>query len=405
MKKNVKNTFLFVLAFLLTTAYVYSQSKEELEKQRLQKVEEIKFTRKLIEETTEQQKQTLGYLNALNRQIQSRKELIKTMRSEIDLIQEQINEVSGVISSLENDLTTLKDEYAKMIYYAHKNKGVYTNMMYIFSSSSFNQAFNRMNFIRYYSQYRQKQIELIQMVQKSLSQKVDELQEQEIEKRALLSEMNLEVDNLQSDQSEYSTLVVELKDKEQELKDQLREQERIAERLNRAIEDIIKREMEEARKRAEQAKTDIPLLTPEQLKLSNEFSQNKAKLPWPVDQGIISSTYGRKPHPTLPGVITNNNGIDIQVSRGTTVKAIFNGTVSRIVNIPGANRAVIIRHGDYFTVYSNINTVYVNAGDQVNTGTEIGVIATNNQSGETILHFELWHQTNHQNPQTWLFKK
>lgn len=407
MKEYGNNLFrlLLLLLFLLPVTTAWPQNRAELERQREQTRKEIEYTRELIDETTEKHKSTVSYLNLLSQKIQAREKLIENYNNDLVILENQIQSNASVVQSLENDLEALHDEYAQMIRMAYRNSLGNNMMAFIFSAHTFQQAYKRVQFLRHYTERRQRQVELIVATRETLNNRVEELQQNQVEQQKILDEVNNELRTLENDQANHSELLADLQNREEDLKKELQEKERTAARLNRAIESIIEREMEEARRRREQeARQEIPEHEREDVRLSQGFEENKSRLPWPVERGFITQTFGRHEHPTLKGVYINNNGIDIQTSRGGNARSVFKGEVSRLINIPGAYNAVIIRHGQYFSVYSNLSDVYVQPGQQIETGTPIGTIVSNAETGETILHFEIWKDRQKQNPQTWLYK-
>lgn len=404
-RRAMKKTHsLIFLLFLFFTGEAIAQSREELERQREETREEIEYTKQLIDETTEKHEETLSHLQLLEQQIASREELIENYNEEIRLLENQIETNNQVVNSLEEDLENLREEYEKMIQMAHRNRLGNSMVTFILAAESFQQAFKRVQFMRHYSDQRQLQISLIESTQETLNDKVSELEEQQEEQKDLRASVNEELETLENDRQEEAELLATLEGREEELKEELEEKQERAERLNRAIEQIIQQEMEEAEERREEdEKHAVPEHEREDLQLSQNFEDNKSQLPWPVDQGFITETFGRHEHPTLDGVYVENNGIDIQTNRGERAKAIFEGEVSRIINIPGADDAVLLRHGEYFTVYSNLDEVFVEPGHEVNEGQELGSISVNSDSGETVIHFELWKNKEKQDPEIWLY--
>ena len=392
---------ILLLVFLLFATELFAQSREELERQREQTREEIEYTRELIEETTERHQETVSHLQLLEQQIASREELIDNYNEEISILENQISMNNQVINSLEEDLENLRSEYAEMIKMAHRNRMGNSMVYFLMAAESFQQAFKRVQFMRYYSERRQRQMELIKATQASLNNRVEDLKEQQEEHEELLASVNQELQTLENDKREQANLLENLEGREEELKAELEEKQETAERLNRAIERIIEQEMQEAQERRQEEK--VPDHESEDLQLSQSFEENKNKLPWPVEQGFIIETFGRHEHPTIQGVYVNNNGIDIQTNRGENAHAVFEGEVSSVINIPGAYEAVIVRHGEYFTVYANLTEIHVQSGQSVEAGDPIGRIGTNPDSGETVIHFEVWQNREKTDPEIWLY--
>ncbi len=399
MKRYAKNLLFIVLS--LVSAYAFGQTKKELEQKRKEKEEEIRFTKNLIQETSKKQKQTLNHLKVLNRQIESREELISTLNQEIQSLRASIQTNQEVVSSLEEDLKVLKEEYEKMVEFSYKTRSRYHKLVFIFSAESFNKAYKRLRFLRYYSDFRKRQIEMIRKTRASLEDKLKKLEKQRSKKRSLLAKEQKAKKELEADLEEKSEIVQNLNNKEEELKEKLAKKKKRAKELEAAIERLIEKEMKakESESGSEYAKT------PEAKIVSDKFEKNKANLPWPVEEGFISSGFGKQPHPTLSGNYIINNGIHITTSNDAKAKAVFQGEVRRIVKQRDGGLALIIRHGKYFTVYSNLRETKVEPGEQVKTNDVVGLVKTNGGTGKAELHFQIWHSYEKLNPTKWLAQK
>jgi len=400
---------LFVL--FIFSADVYSQSKKELEqrKQKLQK--EIEETNKQLKATEKSKTLTATQVNALKKKIRLRQELIGTISGELNVLNSEITSTSGEIATLENKTLQLKKEYANMLLFAQRNKESYQRMMFVFASEDFNQAYKRLKYLQQYSEHRKKQAALIDSTQKQLTGKKQKLEAQKNEK-AVLREAELKQKTvLEQDKKEQDKLLTRLQDREKKLKQQLAEKQKAKQKLDRAIDDLIKKEIAAAKKKATAAgkknvtSANVFSLTPEAQKLSAGFANNKGKLPWPVEKGNISSSFGEHAHPELKGIVVKNNGVDIRSEPNSQARSIFDGEVTGVINIPGANSAVIIRHGEYLTVYSNLETVSVKKGDKVSTLQRIGKIYTDSDIGRAELHLEIWKGTVKMDPAAWLARK
>jgi len=386
---------------------IYAQKdKSELrqEKQKLEK--EIEHTSKLLDNTKQSKKTSLNKLVLNNKKIQKRQQLIRNIEAEIKRINNSIVANQKRISVLQKKLEKLKNEYAQMIRAAQQNRNDITRLMYIFGSEDFNQALRRMRYFRQYSRYRHEQTEMIKSTQDSISQKNEELRDMRKTKISLKSRQEMEKKNLVNEKIEQNRAVQRLADKEKELLAELRRKERAAKELQSAIERVIAAEIkksEEVERPADEKVIKRTFeMTPEQAQLSDNFSANRGKLPWPTAKGIISGTYGEHPHPVLKYIKTRNNGIDIITSPDTRARAVFDGTVTNIMSVPNLNRVVIIRHGEYLTVYSNLENVSVEIGQSIKTKDPIGSVFTDPDTNKTELHFELWKGKNLQNPSRWL---
>jgi septal ring factor EnvC (AmiA/AmiB activator) len=430
-----------LFVFLLFMGQVKAQSKKELEKKKSQLQSEIKVTNQLLNETKKNKRISLNQLVTLNKKIGIREELINTIGTEINLLGNQINDNQQRIYYLQNELEKLKKEYASMIYYAYKNQSNYDKLMFVFSAQDFNQAFKRLKYFQQYSDFRKNQAALIDSTKKKIYEENANLQEKKQDKNKLLLNEEDEKQTLTKEKQEKEKVLTQLQSKEKQLKKELAKKQSDANKLNAAIKKIIddelKRVREEAREAAkakrkkekeaaiaaakkenktavtktikeEERETEKEVeeaelkLTPEAQKLSNSFAANKAKLPWPVAEGIISSSFGEHEHPVLKGIKVKNNGIDISTKNSAPTRAVFDGVVTGVISIPGAGKAVIIRHGEYLTVYSNLSSVSVGKGDKVKTKQQIGIVL-DGEEDRSEMHFEIWKGSILLNPAQWIY--
>lgn len=390
------------------------RKQKELEQQRKKKEEEIALTKRLLNQTEKEKKKSLNQLHLLNKQIGMRESLIQTVNQEIEGIDGQIFSKRADIEAILADLKVRKKEYAEMVYLAYKNKRVFDPLTFVLSASSFHQAARRIEFLRSLSASRTLQMELIRQTQENLEEELAQLEGIRIEKSSLVSKKEEEKTELEQDKKEENQLVGNLKSKEKELKKELKEKQKAAKKLDDAIARIIREEIERARKeeetrqkkegKTEKKGTDLAM-TPEAVALSASFTANKGKLPWPVEKGFIIRSFGEHRHPTLPNVKTVNNGIDIVTTDGSNARAVFQGEVRAIFNVPGMQNAVMINHGEFFTVYTHLETVTVKKGDKVTTKQNLGKVYKDPEDGKSIVHFELWQGNVKQNPETWIFPK
>ena len=293
-----------------------------------------------------------------------------------------------------------------MIYYAYKNQDAYSRLMFVFASKDFEQAFMRLKYMQQYNDYRHKQAEIIIKSKRNLDEKVQGLETQKSSQRVLLSSEQAEKSNLNSEKTEKEQVFSKLQVQEGKLKKDLEKKKKDADKLQQAIQRVIQKELEKIQKEAEtenKPKPDKLLLTPESQQLSISFANNKNKLPWPVVKGIVSEHFGVHPHPLMPNIDINNNGIDITTSTGSLTRAVFDGDVKAVVNMPGSGKFILIRHGEYLTIYSNLKDVYVKVGDKVKTKDNIGSILFDEDDSKTLLHFEIWKGQVKLDPESWLF--
>jgi murein hydrolase activator len=402
-------TVLFLFPFLSFS----QESKEKLQKTKKQLEDDIRYTAKLLEETHKTKQNSLNKVILLNKQIEKRELLINAISGEVDQIQVQMELQSRHISSLSAELKKMKNEYARMIYYAYKNLNSYNRLLFIFSAEDFNQAYRRLLYYQQYSAYRRTQAELIRDAQMNLNHKQKELEETKSQKLTLARSQESEKGHLTQEKEEKDKTVQQLSKKEKELEAALREKQKAAAKLEREIEKLITSEIRAAAERAKKAdnrdaktkmksgSTEI-LLTHDEQALSSSFASNRGKLPWPAERGVITGRFGEHPHPVLKYVKVKNNGVDITTEKGASVRAVFNGKVSRVMSFPNLNKVVIVRHGEYLTVYSNLEEVNVKDGQTISTKQMIGKIHTNPEDSKTDLHFEIWLGKTTLDPQEWL---
>ena len=421
MKKQI-NKISFIVLFLSIGLSSFGQTKKDLEKQRKKTEEEIALTKKILKETKNKKQQSIREIVTISRLIEKREELINTINAEIVYVNKDVEGKKNDIEILNNQIDLEKKNYAKAIVQSFKSKKVYNNSLYLFAAKSFNQLFLRFRFSAYLNAAQEKFLFRINEKRNELENILQELLGLKVSKEKLANNKKSEVKELEIDKNEKNKVVVALTGKESELKKNLEKQKKAKENLNAQINAIIAKEIAAARKKANdqksttgnntgknsdkngtQSKTDhnTPSVTPEVKQLSDNFAANKGRLPWPVEKGFISERFGSHAHEKLDQVTVQNNGIDIQASRGSNARCIHKGTVTAIINIPGMGKAVIVNHGEYYTVYSKLKDVSVSQGQTVSLKQVIGSIAED-EDGATEIHFEIWFNQDKQNPELWL---
>ena len=414
--------FLVIIILIGFSHQAFSQNSSELKRRKEALTREIETLSRSLKKTSSSKSLSLRQIKALTTQIRLREEKINTINSEVRLLDNQIADNSNTVRSLQSQLTKLKKEYAGMVLFAFRNQGSYSKLMFIFAASDFNQAYKRLKYLQQFSTYRKKQAQYIQGTQKELNSKIVELDQNKREKTGLLGDQQKERTTLGNEKSNQSKVLSGLSKQEKKLKQELTQKQRESARLNRAIQNAINQEIEAARRRAEaearaaaeKAKAEnkdapdekpiskgssILAATPEAAKLSSDFLGNRGRLPWPVTSGIITESFGIHRYGT--NVTTENNGVDIKTAEGSAVRAVFAGDVAAVQNFAGSY-AVLIRHGEYFTVYSNLRSVSVSRGEKVSLKQNIGTVITDPNDGTTEVHFEVRKGATAMNPATWL---
>lgn len=409
----MKRYFLIFILLFACGANEYSfsqQNKRDLEKKREKILKEIEQTNKLLKQTEKNKNATKAQLDALKKKISLRNDLISSINSEISSLNGEITKTSRNIDSLEKQIVQMRGDYADMVRFAQKNQNRYQAMMYIFAADDFNQGYKRLKYLQQYTENRRTQVDLITATQTELTGKKRDLVTKKNEKTGLKIVQEKQKTELVGEKEQQDKMMANLTQSEKKLQKQLAEKLKAKEKLEKNIAALIRKEVEAAKKKAvSQGKKNVTnenvfSLTPEAKQLSAGFANNKGTLPWPVEQGRISETFGEHPHPLLKNVTIKNDGVDIQSAKGSSVRSVFNGEVTGTVSLPGGS-AIIIRHGEFLSVYSNVENVYVKKGDKVNTKQNIGTIRTDSESGKAELNLQIWKGFTKLNPQLWLAKK
>ena len=411
----MRHVWIVLLALSLSTV-VYGQKSaavRQLEQQRKEALADIEETNKLLQETAQTAKTSLNRLNLLSKQILSRKKVISLLNQELDEIEKDILNIQGQLRTLKRELGDKQTNYGKSMRGLYKRHSSQDKLLFILSAESFSQSMRRMRYLREYADWQKRQANDIVEKQAEISRKQAEMEKTRAEKRALLGTRQEESKKLESEEASQKEEVQLLNKRQKDLKADLQKKRRQAEALNRQIEKQIAEEIARAEAEAKAARereervADTKggyAMTKAEKQLSDNFANNRGRLPYPVaGRHTIVATFGEQQHQELKYVRTSNSGIDIQTSPGADARAVFNGEVTRVFVVPGYNNSVIVRHGNYLTVYSNLSQVYVKAGDRVSTRQAIGRIYSDPEDGNsTILHFQLWKEKTKLNPQPWL---
>lgn len=393
---------IFLLLLVALAVPVIAQkpkTKAQLQKEKQQNLEKIREAEKILSQTSDKKKNTLGELSALKQRISAQENLIGSIKSEISYLDNDITENNEFIGALEDDLKKLKKEYASMLYAAQKANNSATRLTFLFSAASFQQLVMRMQYMKQYSERRKQQAAAITAVQDELSGQVKIIESKRNEKNALLGEEVSENNKLNSLKEQQNKLVKNLEKQEKSLKQDIEDIKKALVELDKKINEIIKEEMERAAREAKaKSKNNTSYVA-----LSASFEDNRSKFAWPAD-GFISQGFGRQNHPALKHVVIENDGVNIQTAQNEKVKSIFGGEVKMVAFLPSIGNSVIVAHGEYFTVYSGLKDVYVKKGQKITTGQEIGLLQVNSE-GVSELRFQIRKNTTPLNPQLWLRPK
>lgn len=390
---KVMGLMIFIVQLSLLSV---GQNTDKLKTQINQLEKEISYTNTLIAETQKTKDVSLVQIKLLDQQIKKQDQLLKKLRQEIQRVDQEIAEKQLMIHQKEEELRSLKEEYAKMIVFARKNLNQYDRTMFIFASQNFNQAYKRLKYFEQYSQYRKNQVRIIQHKQDSLQSSIEKLTKLKEEKTELRSKEESEIVQINKKKIKQERGLRELKGKEKQLKKDLKKKNQQKDKLKKEIEKILAAEAKKAKEFN---------LTPDQIQRSKNFEENKGKLPWPVLKGVVYSSFGEHAHAVLKGIKTRNDGIDIVTNEGGTARVVFDGEVRSIISVPGSpNFAVLVKHGQFFTLYSNLEKVFVKPGDMVKVKQDIGTISKDPEDKTTKLQFQIWKSTSKLNPVNWLSK-
>jgi septal ring factor EnvC (AmiA/AmiB activator) len=409
---------LIILA-LIFSINVFAQNKEALKNQKELIEKEIAYTSTLLEKTRDNKNTSINYLDFLDKKISSQERLIQILNIELNLLQKQIIRLQRKIESSEvlilkkeKEILKLKNEYGSMIYSLQKSKSNRNNLMFVISAENFNQAYKRLLYLKQYAKSRKSQANQIIKNQDSLALNKERLISQQKlinnkmnENLLLVSDKKVKLGTVIESKEEKKTIVAKLQKSEKIFKTKIQKQQKKALLLEQKIKKIIEEEIKKAREAAKKnSESSTISLTPEAKIISDKFSANKGSLPWPLDQGLIVQFFGKQKHRVFNEVETFNNGINIATNKNSNIRSVFDGKISRIFFIKGEGKAVLINHGEFFTVYSGLKEVFVKLGDKILAKEKIGVILTDENDNKTELHFEIWKGYDKQDPSLWLFE-
>jgi septal ring factor EnvC (AmiA/AmiB activator) len=388
---------LIIILSLLGGIGLHAQSRAELEELRKKNLQEIEYVDRMLKTTATQKNENLNELRVIGKKLNLREKLINEYGEEISLLEYRISLNRLATEMLEQDLTNLKKVYASSIVGAYKATKGTPAVAFILSSTDFNQGYKRLKYIQQVARYRRKETETIETIYVELQgtkerlerdrKNINDLKNKEVRQKQILS----------VEQNRKERLVTTLSKKEKQLKQELDEKRRIARQIEKEIERLIEEE------RQKSAKTPM---SSEMKVIGESFGENRGRLPWPVERGIITSHFGLQRHPVLKNVTEDNIGIELTSGGATKAKSVFKGEVVRVFAISGANMAVIVRHGKYLTVYQNLVNVKVKAGDAVSLGQDLGDVYLDNANGDkSVLKFMIYEEKKKLDPELWLLKK
>ncbi|WP_299527701.1 peptidoglycan DD-metalloendopeptidase family protein [uncultured Lutibacter sp.] len=399
--------FLFILSLILSVNISAQKTKRQvLEARRVQNQKDQIYINALLSNTKRKEQNVLSDLSDLKYKIKTRESLITAITNESNELDNEIYINQLEINQNKRDLEALKKDYADMIYKSYKSKSQNSRIMFLLSSENFLQGYKRFQYMKQYTSFRKKQGEEIQQKTIELQVLVDTLKLKKDLKQKLLSQEKKEKTLVEKEKKEQENLLSEVKKKENKYKRQIKqfqkEEARIDALIDKAIRDAIAASNKKAG--ATPSKSAEFTLTAEAKELASKFTLNKGKLPWPVEKGYVSTYYGKQPHPIVKSATIQSNGVRITTEKGSKARAVFEGTVLAVQVMSGNKKAVLIQHGNYISVYKNLENVVVNTGDKVQTKEVIGTIFTDKITDKTILGFVLSDNTKTENPTNWIYK-
>ena len=411
------NRVLFILLLAFTTSVVFCQSKKELESEKTKLQQQIDQVNNQLQTEKTKKKNALKQLHLSEKKIEKQNFLLRNLEKSIDLETESVKQISQsiietqlIIDEKNTDLINLRDSYAKLMYQTYKWDKTYNKLYFLLTSKNINQFFKRQKYLNQISTNRSNKIEEIKKIRNDLFSEKNFLDKQKenlllakSKKEEIFIMKEQQMLFMNEDKISKQKIINQIKKDEKYYKKILQEKIESSKELDRQIRRIIEEEIRIAREKAESENLGSPL-TPEALELSENFLENMGKLPWPLDKGRIVERYGKQKHKVIKGIETFNNGVDFETDKNQSCRAVFDGKISRIFFIKGKGKAVLINHGEFYTVYSGLKNVIVKTGDKVISKQSIGTVLTSDVNQDTNLHFEIWRGKNSQNPSIWLYK-
>lgn len=395
---HIRTLFITAILVLCPVVVGYAQDTKAYEEKKARLEREIAIIDKQLAENTSQSSSMLSDLTLIRKNISNRKSLVNEADRRVRQYSDSIYLAQREINRLQARIDTLTSHYAKLVRSAYKNRDARVWYMYMLASDNLGQAFRRFGYFRNLSSQMKSEAKDIRVMQEELEGKKQRLTAMKAEAEALKAERVKELEKLKKDEAKADSVVKKLQKDKKKYQNQLASKKKEVNALNRQIAKLIEDAMkaDDPKKQKSSSKKSAPV----DMKLDGEFSKNKGKLPWPAD-GPVVGTFGKHYHPVYKNLeLPSNNGIDVALAKGSDVKAVFDGTVTQVITMPGYNQCVLVQHGNYFTLYCKMKSVSVKVGEKVKTGQKLGTIDTIN--GQTQLHFEVWKGSTPQNPESWL---
>ncbi|TXE19052.1 peptidoglycan DD-metalloendopeptidase family protein [Psychroserpens burtonensis] len=401
-----KLTYILFIFLLLNsfTSEAQSDKQKELEAKRVKFQNELKQLNVLLFSNKKEEKSVVSLVEDLNYKVSVRRNLIKVTNDQANLLTREINANQNEITSLRDQLTALKKDYSEMIVKSYKNKSEQSRMMFLLSSDDFKQAYKRLQYIKQYTDYQKEQGDLIKGKTTKLQELNTDLLRQKADKDKLIVENRAAKKELEKELKEQDKLMASIRQNLSSYSSKIKKKQQEIDAIDREINRLIREAIAASNKEAGKSTSSKGFaLTPEAKLIAKNFVSNKGKLPWPVEKGVVKVRFGTQPSPIDPSVKINSNGVRIATEKNAKVRVVFEGEVLAVSGQKNSNPVVLIRHGNYITVYRNLLKVYVRKGDKVSAKQEIGEVFTNN-AGETMLGFGVFKDSQPENPASWIYK-
>jgi septal ring factor EnvC (AmiA/AmiB activator) len=411
--------FLLSLVFICMTSLIWSQSsqQEKLEERKSQIQREIRDNEELLQSVKKKEKTAVNVIDIQNKKIQLKEKLINMTEKQTKLLNNDmyINQVQ--INKLKDKLKSLKEDYARMVVKSYKSRSEQSRAMFVLSSNSFLQAYKRAQYMKQYTSYRKLQGEDIKLKSNQLDDYNGKLNIQKAAKQKLIAENVKERVSLELEKKKQQKLVDSIKKDKNKIAAEIKKKQQESKAIDRQIDRLIREAIAEANRKsaAEKVKANPKttvkkaavsssriVLTAESKIIADNFKSNRGRLPFPVERGFISLGFGDQPHPVYKSLTIHNSGVEITTDQGSSARAVFDGVVTSVIVLSPVNKAVMIQHGDFFTVYQNLSSVSVSKGDKVTRKQNVGKVRTSGETGKTVLKFLILQNTTYNNPASWL---
>ena len=392
------------MGFVIIQAQQTSKKQKELEAQRLRLKKEIKQINGILFNNIKTRKSALTQVEDLQVKLNVRLELIKVTNEQANLLTTRISINERNISTNRLELRNLKDEYANLIQKSYESKSLQNRLMFLFSSESFLQAYKRVQYLKQYASYRRKQGKAIANKTKLLQELNQTLNNEKAEKILLIEENRLVKQQIEKDAQDQKSLIKTLEQKQTSLASQISKKEKQQKAIDREINRLIREAIAASNKALGKKRKKTFQLTPEAKLIADNFKANKGRLPWPLEKGVVVQGFGRQRHPVVKTTTIQSNGVILATEPLAQVRAVFEGEVMSVIVIKGSNPSVLIRHGNFITLYTNLAKLYVTKGEKVNAKQAIGEVFTNQQTGKTQFQFGIFNNVNALNPKEWVYQ-